>query len=76
MSFPQIQKKTELLTPMETDINNQPPHPVQEDRTQKPTHLDRYQYVMLASVALEAIDRAWLDAREISYHPCPQGRIG
>ena len=66
MSFLQI-KETQLPTPMETDINNRPPHPGQVDRTEQPTHIDRYQYLMLDSVALEAIDRAWLDARKRSF---------
>ena len=61
-----VKKKTQLPTPMETDDNNQPFHPVQEDRTKQLSNIDRDQYVMLDSVALEAIDRAWLDARERS----------
>ena len=58
MSSFQIQKKTQLPTPMETDINNQPTHPVQEDRITQPAHIDCYQYVMLDSVALE-LDNIW-----------------
>ena len=49
---------------METDINNPTPHQVYEDCTQQPSHIDRYQYVTHDFVDLEAIDRAWLDARE------------
>ena len=52
---------------METDINNQPFDPVQEDRTQRLTRIGCYHYLMLDSVALEAIDRVWLDARSISH---------
>ena len=57
MSASQIVKKTQLPTPMVTDFNNQSSHPVQEDC---------YQYLMLDSANLGAIDRAWLDARERS----------
>ena len=60
----QIVKKTQLPTPMETDINNQPPQPEQDDRTQQPIHIDRYQYVMLDTATLEGTDRARPDARE------------
>ena len=64
MFFLQIQKKTQLPTPMATDIYDKPTQPMQEDRTKQPAYIDRYQYVMLDSAALEAIDRAWLDAWE------------
>ena len=69
MSTSQIVKITQLPTPMEVDNNNQHTHQVEDGRTNQPTHIDRYQYVILNSVALETIDRAWFDAREISHHP-------
>ena len=64
MSASQILKKTQTHIPMETDINNQTLHPVNGNRTQKPTLADRYHQVMPDSAALGAIDRAWLDAQE------------
>ena len=40
---------------METDDSNQPPYPVHEDSTTQLADIDRYQYVMLDSVALETM---------------------
>ena len=49
---------------METDINTQPTHPVQDDRTKHSAHIDCYRYVMLDSAALLPIDRIWRGTRE------------
>ena len=60
----QIRKHSQPPIQMETDSNYPSLQQVHEGRTQMPSSADHYQQMTLDSAVFEAIDKAWLDARE------------